>query len=426
MTNLPPVVHLATTVSGGAGIALQRSHQALLAAGVSSRILVGHLEGNPSPAIAQCPRQRASLLERIARRGGWILDSSDRLTAALEQTRPAGSDAVGYELFSPPYSRYRPERHAWLKPPALPHLHWVAGFIDWPRFFARVQGPAVITLHDQQNYLGGVHYADDATANPWLAPFEQRVREIKRRALSGRRLAVIGNSEWNTRAAQDSRFFPSGTSFDSIPYALDSTVFSPRPRPEAKRRLGIAPDRLVIGFACDALANRRKGFDVLVQALRALPADLLPLTSLVSFGREPDPALAASVPLEWKHLGFLATDAAKADAYSAMDLFVVPSRAEAFGQTAIEAMACGSAVIASRVGGLAEAVDHGRAGILVPPDEPHLLRDAIEQCLRSSEKRAALASSARSHVVAQHAPEKHAIACLDVYRRLLTRRLDPN
>ncbi len=425
MTNLPPIVNLATTLEGGAGIALQRSHRALLAAGVDSHILVGHLKCTPSPTIAQCPRRRASLLERGARRAGWLLDSSDRLTAAIDQAHRAKPDAAGYELFSPPHSRFRPEQHVWLKPPALPHLHWVSRFIDWPRFFSRVQGPVVVTLHDQQNYLGGVHYADDVTANPWLNPFEERVREIKRRALAGRRLSVIGNSDWNTRSAQNSGFFPLGTTFNSIPYALDSTVFSPRPRAIAKSRLGITPDRLVIGFASDALANRRKGFDVLVQALRALPDDLLPLTTLVSFGREPDPAVAVSVPLAWKHLGFLDADAAKADAYSAMDLFVVPSRAEAFGQTAIEAMACGSAVIASQVGGLSEALDQGRAGLLVPPGQPDRLRDAIVHGLHATDRRAELAATGRAHVVRQHAPERHAAACIAVFTRLLANRLNP-
>jgi glycosyltransferase involved in cell wall biosynthesis len=67
---------------------------------------------------------------------------------------------------------------------------------------------------------------------------------------------------------------------------------------------------------------------------------------------------------------------------------------EPFGMTALEAMACGTPVVASRVGGLAETVVDGRTGILVPPRQPRSIRAAIEALLNDQPRRRAMERSA--------------------------------
>src|SRR5690606_19576207 len=64
--------------------------------------------------------------------------------------------------------------------------------------------------------------------------------------------------------------------------------------------------------------------------------------------------------------GYLSTPQAQATAYSAADVFVIPSLAEAFGQTALEAMACGTPVIGFETGGIPDMVRPGDTGLLVP------------------------------------------------------------
>lgn len=427
LTGMPAdfvVTHLASHLSGGAGVALARGHLALRQAGVDSRVLLGRPADASVPGTAHCVADRPGLTERIARRFGIELDAEENMRRAVETARPAKALRGGLELFSPPYSRVHPENHPWIAASSVLNIHWVAGFLDWPAFFAASRRPAVFTLHDQQTYLGGVHYEADSAANPWLSSLESKARETKRRAIASLSAAVIGNSRWNTRAAEASGFFPVGTTFHTVYYALDTRVYSPRPKPESKVALGLPAEGSVIGFASDDLGNRRKGFDVLMGAIRDLPASSN--ASLLSFGRAPSSELAASVPLSWQHLGFLDADRMKAAAYSAMDVFVVPSRAEAFGQTAIEAMACGTPVIVSDTGGLREAVDEGRCGLLVPPDHPGHLRDAITALLGAPDRRRALADTARAHVVDRHDPARHARDSLDVYRALLARQREAN
>jgi len=85
----------------------------------------------------------------------------------------------------------------------------------------------------------------------------------------------------------------------------------------------------------------------------------------------------------------------------AADLVVVPSRYEPGGLVAREAMAVGRAVIASDVQGLSEAIEHGRTGYLVHPDDPGALADAIVGLLRDGELRETLGRRARDAAAAR-------------------------
>jgi glycosyltransferase involved in cell wall biosynthesis len=63
------------------------------------------------------------------------------------------------------------------------------------------------------------------------------------------------------------------------------------------------------------------------------------------------------------------------------DVFVLPSRAEAFGSVFAEAALCGLALVGTQVGGIAEQIEHGQSGLLVPVDDPHALAAALEKVL---------------------------------------------
>ena len=73
--------------------------------------------------------------------------------------------------------------------------------------------------------------------------------------------------------------------------------------------------------------------------------------------------------------------------YAATDLTVVPSRYESFGLVAIESMACGTPVVASRAGGLAYTVEEGRNGLLVPYGDAPALTAALDRALRDEQLR---------------------------------------
>ena len=125
---------------------------------------------------------------------------------------------------------------------------------------------------------------------------------------------------------------------------------------------------------------------------------------------------------EVTNLGVISDDRQLATLYAAADIMVVPSRQEAFGKTLIEAMACGTPVVAFGDGGPVDIVDHMRTGYLARPFDPATLAEGILWCLESGDRRDALGRAARRKV------EDHFDAAfvgrryLDHYHRVLERR----
>jgi D-inositol-3-phosphate glycosyltransferase len=78
------------------------------------------------------------------------------------------------------------------------------------------------------------------------------------------------------------------------------------------------------------------------------------------------------------------------DYYASADVVVMPSRYESFGMAALEAMACGTPVVASDVGGLSFIVRDGETGFLVPEGDPRAMADCLGRLLREPDLRARL------------------------------------
>ena len=97
------------------------------------------------------------------------------------------------------------------------------------------------------------------------------------------------------------------------------------------------------------------------------------------------------------------------------DVFVLPSRSEAFPNGVLEAMAAGLPVVASRVGGLLDLIDEGRTGLLVTPDDPSALADAIESLVLSPARAAMLGAAARDEVAGRYSFDRMVRGFEDLY-----------
>lgn len=100
---------------------------------------------------------------------------------------------------------------------------------------------------------------------------------------------------------------------------------------------------------------------------------------------------------------------------AAADVFVLPSRSEAFPNGAIEAMAAGLPVVACAVGGLLDLIETGRTGILVPPSDPEPLAAALRSLCAEPERARAIGREARREVQARYSFERMVAAFEDLY-----------
>jgi len=189
-----------------------------------------------------------------------------------------------------------------------------------------------------------------------------------------------------------------------------------RPREETRRALGLAPDDVVVLTLAALVA--RKGLDLLLAAVAAQDARCVLLVAGDGPERAALVARAQALGLG-PRARFLGARDDKAELLAACDVFALPSRAEGLGVAALEAMAAGRAVLATRVGGLGEAVRDDETGLLVPPEDVPALTAALARLVREPALRARLGAAGPARVADGFAAEEMVRAYEQLYRAVL-------
>jgi len=162
--------------------------------------------------------------------------------------------------------------------------------------------------------------------------------------------------------------------------------------------------------------DRQKGTDLLLKALSQLEDTTFAyLVGDAVLGDSRSAALPANV----RATGWLSANELQAY-YQSADVLVVPSRWEGFGLNAAEAMRAGLAVIASRVGGLAEVVEDGVTGVLIPPEDVGALLAALRDV--SDDRLQAMGRAGRQRFLRHFTMDRVHRQLIDVYRRELAHR----
>jgi len=201
---------------------------------------------------------------------------------------------------------------------------------------------------------------------------------------------------------------------DHIPYGLDTAVFSPKPRSLAREVFGLDPDRPVILFAAESLANHRKGFDLFQAALQDIHWTVPP--TLLAVGESSDIECGS---IDVVTTGSIVDERLLSLVYSAADVFVMPTRAEAFGQVVLESMSCGTPVIAFDVGGIPDLVRPDSTGLLAAREDVRELRAAIERLIGDAELRSKMSYNSRQLVERQFTLEHQASSYVKLYDELV-------
>ena len=179
-----------------------------------------------------------------------------------------------------------------------------------------------------------------------------------------------------------------------IPATLPDAAFSTR----ARHSWDLDPAAFVIGHA--GAFTREKGQDVLLEAFVQF-LNNTPQARLLLVGEGPlrgSPEVSDLLRRAGGRVQVIDPVQDLTPFFAAIDLYVMPSRAEGLGSSALLAMAHGLPVIASRVGGLSEVVAEGETGWLVPPQSPAALADALEMAASSPEVLHRFGAAARQRV----------------------------
>jgi len=275
------------------------------------------------------------------------------------------------------------------------HAHWVVpnGAMAWPA--SRARGlPLVVSLHGSDVFL-----------SEKKRPFRSAAKLAFQRASA----ATACSDDLATRAlALGARETP-----EVIPYGVDAAEFCPETSAAQtlRRTLGIDDETVVI-LAVGRLV-RKKGFEYLIDAAAQLKRADLKFAVVIAgkgdLGSELERrAEALRVPgdgdISLNLVGNVERTALPG--YFAMaDIVAVPSVRDAAGNVdglpnvLLEAMASGSAIVASDVAGIPQAIRDGRDGLLVPEKDPQALAAAIASLAQSKTRRDALGASARQRAV---------------------------
>jgi starch synthase len=213
---------------------------------------------------------------------------------------------------------------------------------------------------------------------------------------------------------------------------IDTTAYHPVTETDALTSHGIDPDRPIVAFV--GRITRQKGVGHLVAAAHRIDRD----AQIVLCAGAPDTPeiaeetraavaeLAAARPgVFW--IQKMLQPAEVRQVLSRATVFVCPSVYEPLGIVNLEAMACGTAVVASDVGGIPEVVDHGRTGLLVHYDEQaHAtfqdgMADAVNELLRDPARAARFGEAGRRRAVEEFSWATVAEQTVEVYRAALTR-----
>ena len=150
----------------------------------------------------------------------------------------------------------------------------------------------------------------------------------------------------------------------NIPNAIDTRVFCPGDRREARMAEGLPLDRRIVLFVCQRVTNTYKGMDYLTEACRQLSAShpsMKDEVSVVLLGGHAN-EVAPLLPFPTVTPGYVSDEERMIRLYRAADVFVLPSLSENLPNTIMEAMACGVPCLGFRVGGIPEEIDHRRTG----------------------------------------------------------------
>ncbi len=407
---------ISTYNAGGAGLATCRLHRGLLDIGVASQVLVQTKKRNDRAMIA--PKTKV---------GKGIASLRQTLSGLPLHLYPQREDA----MFSVPWlpSAIAPQVNQ-LNPDVI-NLHWISHGYLQIETIARFNKPIVWTLHDMWPFTGGCHYSqgcDRYMASCGTCPqlhsdkrwdLSRWIWQRKANIWKNLDLTIVTPSYWLAECASASSLFRN-LRIEVIPNGLDTQRYKPMSRQLAREWLNLPQDKQLVLFGSANVNDRRKGWDLLQQALGSLSQSIWrDRIELIVFGFS---ELNIETDLGFKsyYLGELNDDVSLALVYAASDVFVTPATQDNLPNTVMEAIACATPCVAFKIGGMPDMIEHQQNGYLAQPFNVEDLAQGIVWVLENQERHQKLCECAEQKAKAEFSIERQARR----YQSLFTELID--
>ena len=357
------ILHINSSQEGGAAWCAMRINRSLVLQGIKSRMLFAQgvsLPEGVEGAIAEMDwnvRLRSNSLfvkfRHLLMRLPWYMNV-EKLQDKLDKVNSQ------HLFLHQPLSNYTEiVNHPLIKWADIIHLHWVPDFIDYPTFFKNISKPIVWTLHDQFPVLGVMHFESEYTVRPKeLDEIDSLCRRIKKKGLSkAGSLHIVAISDMMKDIISSSDLlgtFP----ITLIHNGVDTGVF--RRMKDEKSIVSefvctLEKNTKIFLFSSYSIWDKRKGLDRVLEAIEIVNNINSYNFALVVIGNIPKEIhIDASFPVFCT--GLVASQEELAKIYSSVDYFINASYEEAFAQTPLEAMACGTPVISTPCSGASDLI----------------------------------------------------------------------
>jgi glycosyltransferase involved in cell wall biosynthesis len=404
---------------GGAARAAYRLHKALLSANIESTLLVQKKLFDDHSVIGGLTIKHKIVTQ--------IKPYLDQLPLVFYRNKSANLFSTGWFSFGDILNQINNFQ------PDIVHLHWFCKGTLSVEEIGKIKVPIVWTMHDSWAFTGGCHipvgcyrYKEECGICPELR--SNHLYDLSWKGLSRKReiytkinnITMVAVSQWLLNCAQNSTLLKDANLL-CIPNAIDTKIFSPIAKSVARSVLNIGGNsRLVLFGAMSATNDLNKGYREFLDAISQL---VNPDIEIVVFGST-QPTVAPTGKYKIHYLGHLQDNISLKILYSAADVMVVPSLMEAFGQTATEAMACGTPVVSFRTSGLVDIVEHKANGYLAQSFDATDLARGIDWVLSiDDDDYAQLVENARNTVLKKFDSEVISSRYITLYKQILSKEV---
>ena len=307
------------------------------------------------------------------------------------------------------------------------HLHWInQGMLSLDEIGRIIaSGRKIVwTMHDMWPFTGICHHAAGCTRyerscgecpylrTPSRNDLSQQLFLTKQAvyAMGGGGITFVACSDWLRELAAKSPL-TAGHQVISIPNPIDTAVYTPMDKREARHRLNLPEDKKIVLFAAVKASDPRKGMDYLAEASRIMAQQHDDILFLIAGNDGEEPGKRLSLPA--RSLGYVAPQDMPW-VYNAADLFVTPSLQENLPNTIMEAMACGTPCVGFHTGGIPEMITHKEDGYVAQYKDTEDLANGILWTLYQTDANG-LSVNARKKAITHYAQSLVANQYIELY-----------